>query len=336
MMDCKSETMQTKDRTSLSRKTVQDLFFSKKATPRFEEEPVVPRQSLLCKETMLEYEHSLGHKVDQKQTPGKFYESSAKDVSVAAGRRSENLNIEGLTIPRRETTKDADFRLSKSKVSDSMEENVPRPSIDVARTIISADVDAPVRKKRRKTKTEVVVDNKDSQTTVMELSQHVMYDWAELGLGDIAGSGAWNRALRTQFIRANNADFTSVPQLSSLECLHRIQQAIHLPAILPPPSSILVQPLISNNDLKVEKPECFEQMRELYREMLRQDSSDGFELRRDLRFTTADQLCDRMRQAQSQTKRLANQEKRVRRIGERMGVTDWQMQQEVNQCRGII
>ncbi|KAL7567983.1 hypothetical protein ACA910_004569 [Epithemia clementina (nom. ined.)] len=102
------------------------------------------------------------------------------------------------------------------------------------------------------------------------LQRHAMFDWSAMGLGTRTGSGAWNALLQNQAIHrrrglSSNSDNnnsnnnnsnnnnggldidessgSSIPQLSSMECLHRMQQLFHpsIPIILPPSDSFLRQ-----------------------------------------------------------------------------------------------
>jgi hypothetical protein len=197
------------------------------------------------------------------------------------------------------------------------------------------------------------VPTTESPHNTVDLSQHVMCDWSELGLGDKTGSGAWNAALRTQLIRSNTGAST-VPQLSAAECLHRIQQMMDLPTVLPPEDSHLVS---GGNDRQPGDPDSItsseqrrwgdeevpsedvhgrEILRDLYGEMVRQDVADGSEFRRELRFTTAEDLCNRMRQAESEMEALGSKERAIRENAVTNGLFDEEMQQEVNRMRGLI
>lgn len=153
----------------------------------------------------------------------------------------------------------------------------------------------------------------------MELSRHVMYDWSQLGLGDRTGSGAWNAALRTRLIRSR-CD-TIVPQLSSIECLARIQQELNLTTILPPRDSLFLsqQESLDGEIDTTTQSQQQDLVRHLYRFMVLQDLDDGRAFRRDLRFTCTQELVSRMQRAENEMSILAARETAIRRkLGEKL------------------
>ena len=190
----------------------------------------------------------------------------------------------------------------------------------------------PERKRKRKERIPVS-QSPDTEINASNLSRHVMCDWSSLGLGTTAGSGAYNRALRAQAIRGGGARIDSVPQLSSAECLHRMQQILHISTILPPEGSFLMDQ--SRKDPPDVDAEAHKLMEDLYHEMVRQDVDDGNSFRRELRFTPADEVCQRMAKADSDVLALDCLEKELREEAESNGLLDSEMLLEMSRLRGF-
>jgi len=275
---------------------------------------------LLCHEEMESLEAESSLVVPLSKATAEEVAEAASHLEASLGRNA-NVNAEQHT------------RTKAAAAEAQLPTHLQPPS--TSNSSADNDSDNPLRAKKRKATEMAQLTEK--QRSVVALSRHAMCDWSELGLGESAGSGAWNAALRMQFIQSGS-DEPTVPQISPSDCLHRLQQALKLPTIIPPSDSFLISGKTGNDpnsagsgsNANGENREIDNELRDVYAEMIRQDVSDGSEWRRELRFTSVEELCDRMRRAEKHVALLSEREQKFR-----VDVS-WEMQQEVNRVKGLL